>query len=123
MALNAVVLPAPFGPISPTIEPSATSRETSSSATMPPNRRRTWSSARRATSVCRLQGPAAGRLHSGEHPGRSGAVREAREQLGEERVGLPPLVGREELAGAPAAQRVDRSAPDVEHLARDRLRL
>src|SRR5829696_9700461 len=39
MMLNAVVLPAPFGPIRPTIWPSGTSRETPSRATIPPNRR------------------------------------------------------------------------------------
>src|SRR4051794_32813442 len=39
ITLNAVVLPAPFGPISPTISPSPTSNETSSSATIPPKRR------------------------------------------------------------------------------------
>src|SRR5688572_31571469 len=39
MTLNAVVLPAPFGPIRPTICPSRTSKETPSRATMPPNRR------------------------------------------------------------------------------------
>ena len=55
IALKAVVLPAPFGPMSPTIEWSSISRETSSSATIPPNLRRAWSSARRATSVRRLQ--------------------------------------------------------------------
>src|SRR5215207_8879081 len=39
MTLNAVVFPAPFGPIRPTIWPSRTSNETPSRATMPPNRR------------------------------------------------------------------------------------
>ena len=33
-----MVLPAPFGPISPTVSPGPTSMETSSTATMPPNR-------------------------------------------------------------------------------------
>ena len=36
--LKSVVLPAPLGPISPTIWPGAMSKETSSSATMPPKR-------------------------------------------------------------------------------------
>src|SRR5438876_4600040 len=36
--LKSVVLPAPFGPISPTISPASTSSDTSSTATMPPNR-------------------------------------------------------------------------------------
>src|SRR4029079_4738836 len=40
-----------------------------------------------------------------------------------ERVRLPALVGGEELAGAPAAQRVDGAAPDVEDLAGDGLRV
>src|SRR5438067_13666055 len=123
MALKAVVLPAPFGPMRPTIEPSATSRETSSSATIPPNRSRAWSSARRRTSVRRLERAAAGGLHPGEHPGRRGAVREACEQLREERVG-PPAFGRvEQLAGAPALEDVHGAAPDVDHLTCDRLRL
>src|SRR5919204_1331552 len=39
MRLKTVVLPAPFGPIRPTISPSPTSSETSSTATIPPNRR------------------------------------------------------------------------------------
>src|SRR5579884_430884 len=89
IALKAVVLPAPFGPIRPTIEWSSTSRETSSSATIPPKRSRACSSVRRATSVRRLQRAPAGRLHPREHPGWRSAVREAREQLGEERVRLP----------------------------------
>jgi hypothetical protein len=36
--LNKVVLPAPFGPIKPTIRPLLTVKLTTSSATMPPNR-------------------------------------------------------------------------------------
>src|SRR6516162_5923311 len=39
--LNNVVLPAPFGPISPRISPSSISKETPSSATIPPNRNAT----------------------------------------------------------------------------------
>ena len=41
MQLKSVVLPAPFGPISPTIWPGATSKDTPSSATMPPKRTQT----------------------------------------------------------------------------------
>ena len=37
MQLNSVVLPAPFGPIRPTIEPGSRSNETPASATTPPN--------------------------------------------------------------------------------------
>src|SRR5262245_64772484 len=48
MTLNAVVFPAPFGPIRPAISPSFTVSETSSSATIPPNRRVTLSSSRSA---------------------------------------------------------------------------
>src|SRR5205823_1722842 len=48
MTLNAVVLPAPFGPISPTISPSRASNETRSSATTPPKRRVTFSTERSA---------------------------------------------------------------------------
>src|SRR5579872_71521 len=47
MTLNAVVFPAPFGPISPVTEPSCTSSDTSSSATMPPKRREACSRERR----------------------------------------------------------------------------
>src|SRR4051794_29129539 len=38
MQLKSVVLPAPFGPIRPTMLPGATSNDTPSSATMPPKR-------------------------------------------------------------------------------------
>src|ERR1700704_687552 len=38
MQLKSVVLPAPFGPIRPTMRPGATSKETPSRATMPPKR-------------------------------------------------------------------------------------
>src|SRR6185503_5540561 len=56
MTLNAVVLPAPFGPINPTIWPSRTSNEIPSRATIPPNRRVTFRSESRAIdrgSLCR----------------------------------------------------------------------
>src|SRR3954452_11465208 len=65
----------------------------------------------------------AGRLHAGHHPRWRSAVREARPKLAEERIGVPALIALEELAGRPAAQRVDGAAPDVEDLARDPLRL
>ncbi len=48
MTLNAVVLPAPFGPISPKIVCGSTSKLTSSRATMPPNLRDAPSSESRA---------------------------------------------------------------------------
>ena len=38
MQLKQVVLPAPFGPINPVMCPSATSKDTSFSAVIPPNR-------------------------------------------------------------------------------------
>ena len=41
MQLKSVVLPAPFGPISPTISPRRTAIETESTAATPPNRRET----------------------------------------------------------------------------------
>src|SRR5687768_14072735 len=47
MALNNVVLPAPFGPIRPTISPGSTVRSTASSATSPPKRSVTRSTSRR----------------------------------------------------------------------------
>ena len=40
MTLNAVVLPAPFGPMRPEICPFSTSNDTPSRATMPPKRKR-----------------------------------------------------------------------------------
>src|SRR5207249_8085083 len=48
MTLNAVVLPAPFGPMSPDICPFSTSNETPSRATMPPKRSVTLSTASNA---------------------------------------------------------------------------
>ena len=51
MTLNAVVLPAPFGPISPTISPASAVKETASSATMPPKRFETLSTSRRGKSA------------------------------------------------------------------------
>src|SRR5918992_731340 len=49
MTLKSVVFPAPLGPISPPIVPSSSASETSSRATMPPNRRVTFSTVRRDT--------------------------------------------------------------------------
>src|SRR5918994_6277079 len=48
MTLNAVVLPAPFGPIRPEIWPSSTENDTPSSATIPPKRRVTSRTSSRA---------------------------------------------------------------------------
>ena len=50
MQLNSVVLPAPFGPISPQMAPLATSKLTSSSAVTPPKRIVTPSTASSAES-------------------------------------------------------------------------
>ena len=47
--LKSVVLPAPFGPIRPVIVPSSAANETSSSATIPPNRSVTSSTESKAT--------------------------------------------------------------------------
>src|SRR5438067_84437 len=50
MTLNNVVLPAPFGPITPTTSPGSTDADTSSSAVSPPNRTVTpWTSSRADT--------------------------------------------------------------------------
>src|SRR3954447_4568498 len=49
MTLNAVVLPAPFGPISPAISSSSTASESSSNARIPPKRRLTLSTSSSAT--------------------------------------------------------------------------
>src|SRR6185312_10958774 len=56
----AVVLPAPFGPIRPKIVPSSASRETSSRATIPPNRSDAfWSESRPIPAARTLRFPAA----------------------------------------------------------------
>src|SRR5690348_10875967 len=61
MTLNAVVFPAPFGPISPKIVPSSASSETSSSATMPPKRSEAfWSESRPIPVGAMLRIPLAG---------------------------------------------------------------
>src|SRR3954453_20815839 len=61
MTLNAVVLPAPFGPIRPKIVPSSASRETSSRATIPPKRSEAFWSERRPIPAARtLRFPAPG---------------------------------------------------------------
>src|SRR3954469_18234075 len=49
MTLNAVVLPAPFGPMRPAISASSTVSDSSSSARMPPKRRLTLSTSSSAT--------------------------------------------------------------------------
>src|SRR4249920_659890 len=51
MTLNAVVLPAPFGPMRPEMCPSSTSKETPSRATMPPKRSVTSRTSRRAIAL------------------------------------------------------------------------
>src|SRR4051794_27991046 len=50
MTLNSVLLPAPFGPISPQVCPASTSKETSLSAAMPPKLMQTFLMDRRDTS-------------------------------------------------------------------------
>src|SRR4029079_10494913 len=58
--VRAAVVRAPWGPIRPKIVPSCASRETSSSATIPPNRSEAFWSERRPISVARtLRIPAA----------------------------------------------------------------
>src|SRR5881227_618312 len=52
--LNIVVLPAPFGPMSPQICPGSTAKESESSATIPPNRTLTESTYRSATDTSLL---------------------------------------------------------------------
>ena len=52
IALNAVVLPAPFGPMTLVIEPGRTSKDTLSSAVTPPNR-----TARSLTASIMVTGP------------------------------------------------------------------
>ena len=51
----------------------------------------------------RAKRAAAGGLHAGHHSGRRGAVREAADELAEQRVGVPLVVALEQLAGTPAA--------------------
>ena len=70
ITLKAVVLPAPFGPISPAISPRSTESETSSSATTPPKRRVTCSSSSSAKAAL---GPALDEVE--QPPEDAGAVR------------------------------------------------
>ena len=70
--LNSVVLPAPFGPITPNTSPAFTANETPSTAVTPPKRRVSPLTSRAAvTRPPRVQ--AGGRLApaAGNHPGRS----------------------------------------------------
>ena len=69
MTLKSVVLPAPFGPMTPTTSPAATSSETSSSAVRPPKRTVTPSTRRSAISMCDSRsGPCRiGGLHRLQH--------------------------------------------------------
>ena len=60
--LNIVVLPAPFGPMKPTMWPAATENETRSSATMPPKRTDTFSTSSKGWTMAR---PRAGWLRMG----------------------------------------------------------
>src|SRR5476651_1535200 len=62
MRLNAVVLPAPFGPISASVSPSRTVKLTSCTARRPPNRllRFLMTSASAMTSLLRRSGAPAG---------------------------------------------------------------
>src|SRR5215472_4144 len=73
MTLNSVVLPEPFGPISPAIEPGATSMLASSSACTPPNALDT-PSVRSTVFTARLRHDASCRL-PGAHGG-GGAARD-----------------------------------------------
>src|SRR5512133_2754759 len=68
MTLKAVVLPAPFGPISPTISPGSAVKETASSATIPPKRFVTFSTSRRGKAAYpKLVHPTAQRLQQRLH--------------------------------------------------------
>src|SRR5256885_10764070 len=73
MQLKMVVLPAPLGPISPTIWPRSTSNETSSLATSPPKRLVTWRTSSRLIGAPRptgtSAGPPRGRGPAWERPG------------------------------------------------------
>src|SRR2546421_8847730 len=73
MQLKIVVLPAPFGPISPTMWPRSTSNETSSLATSPPKRLVTWRTSSRLIGAPRptgtSAGPPRGRGPAWERPG------------------------------------------------------
>src|SRR6266850_2854292 len=57
MQLKSVVLPAPFGPMSPTMRPGATSKETRLSATMPAKRTATSCTRRSACPASAAKGP------------------------------------------------------------------
>src|SRR3954470_22401030 len=83
MTLNSVVLPAPFGPISPVMWPASAVKDTSVTALMPPKRTATSRTSRTSSVVRRsaMSMSAAGVDKSGlllqEHRGRPGRLRRA----------------------------------------------
>ena len=101
--------------------PSGTSKETSSSAAMPPKRRCACSTRKHQSAACSERPPAD--CMPAIIPGGEAPFGKRDEHLAEQRVRLPALRRVEQLTGAPARERVHGAAPDVEHLAGDRLRL
>ena len=97
ITLNAVVFPAPLGPISPTISPAGTSKDTSSSATTPPKRRVTFSTERSAATwamVTRSRGTIATR-QSGEAADRRRPA--GRRRASRSRAATPAAPGEDHL--------------------------
>src|SRR5215831_20112276 len=100
MQLKRVVLPAPFGPIRPTISPGSMASETSLLATSPPNRRvHDWRCRSAATPSLFSHGIA----HHAGGPGRAAA--------GQSRAPAPPWK-REQPVGPPSRDQHDDGAVD-----------
>src|SRR5690606_25478695 len=93
--LNRVVLPAPFGPITPWTAPPATDSDTSSSATSPPNRTPTRSTANTGTS-------SAGGFTTVRPPGLSAVTGSTLwAPCPTNAMGAPPNIHSRNLGGAP----------------------
>ena len=99
---NRVVLPAPFGPISPTISAGETVKDSPSTATLPPNRLTTCSTERNAPS------PACGRRWpSGRMRGTATIPRPSSDPTMSGHL-LPPTGEGQGAAGCSASKRQDR---------------
>ena len=107
MMLKNVVLPAPFGPMRLTIEPSGIVRSTSLTASRPPNRFVTRS---HAAEVSILRAPA--RVRQVSDPGGPSARRPALESL-DGLVGCPRIEGSVADSGDRTAQRIRPSGSRV----------
>src|SRR5437588_2571725 len=122
MTLNSVVFPAPLGPISPTISPSATANDTSSTARSPPNATETRSHSSMPPPPEPRAQDAVGQIDRHQHQG--GAVHEQpvlaeeAERFREDRQD-DAAEDRPEEGGGPAEDRV---REDVDRFGETRLR-